>query len=103
MALADRRRRISKAGVLRIHLTCNKYIEDPLAVGCEVEILKRKANQLRKQCCACAFWRKGWISVSLAARYGQDNTSRLQKRLNKLADDKCLPGWARDICCPLKG
>jgi oxygen-independent coproporphyrinogen-3 oxidase len=67
-----------------------KYIVEPQADGCESEKLNEESKLAEEAMLRLRLLEEGLDISSLAPRYGQDNTSRLQKRLNKLADDKML-------------
>jgi oxygen-independent coproporphyrinogen-3 oxidase len=68
----------------------DKYIEDPLATQCEAEELDAETKSAEEAMLRLRLLEDGLDIADLAARYGESNTARLQKRLNKLADDKML-------------
>jgi oxygen-independent coproporphyrinogen-3 oxidase len=68
----------------------HKYIEDPLAMQCEAEELDAEAKSAEEAMLRLRLLEEGMDSGILAARYGQVNIIRLQRRLDKLADDKML-------------
>lgn len=68
----------------------DKYIKGPLAVQCEAEELGAEAKSAEEAMLRLRLLQEGLDISSLAERYGGANTYDLQRRLNKLADDKML-------------
>jgi len=68
----------------------HKYIEAPLALQCEAEELDAEAKSAEEAMLRLRLLEEGLDISSLAARYGIASIYNLQKRLNKLADDKML-------------
>ena len=67
-----------------------KYIVGPLADECESETLEVESKLAEEAMLRLRLLEEGLDIIGLAARYGQVNAARLQKRLDKLTDDKML-------------
>ena len=68
----------------------HKYIEVPLASQCEAEELDAGAKSAEEAMLHLRLLEEGLDISCIAARYGMAITGNLQKRLNKLAEDKML-------------
>jgi len=68
----------------------DKYIEDPLASQCEAEELDAEAKSAEEAMLRLRLLEEGLDITDLTARYGIANTYNLQRRLNRLSDDKML-------------